>query len=96
MKINHGEWTDPYGKRWVFRIFHCVYCDVAGYDKSQWFASDSAKAQFKFSDIGDSVSLKFKTSHRGQRYNPMCIPCIDRSMWPDDKPKVLGAKQNDY
>ena len=95
MKIKHGEWTDPYGKRWVFRIHHCEYCDCAGYDKTDWFASDTAKAQFKFSNIGDLVSLKFKTTARGHRYNPMCIPCIDAAMFPDPV-KELGVKQNDY
>ena len=77
------------GKRYVFPMALCGYCRCGGYDPEEIHQSDTAKASFKLGKLKDLKSIIHKCDMHGNRYDPLCLKCVDRSMYPDNKPKKV-------
>ena len=76
------------GERWVFPLLKCGYCGEGGYDPQLMNKSDKAKANLKF-DLETLPMIVRQVTKEGVRYNPLCLPCVDRSVWPDNKEKKV-------
>ena len=77
------------GKRYVFPMALCAYCRCGGYDPEEIHQSDTAKASFNLGKLKDLKSIIHKRDKHGNRYDPLCLECVDKSMYPDNKPKKV-------
>lgn len=77
------------GKRYVFPMALCGYCRCGGYDPEEIHQSDTAKASFNLGKLKDLKSIIHKRDRYGNRHDPLCLKCVDRSMYPDNKPKKV-------
>lgn len=76
------------GERWVFPMLKCGDCGIGGYDPQVMNKSDKAVANLKF-NIHDLPMITRKVTIKGVRYDPQCLECVDRSVWPDNKEKKV-------
>lgn len=77
------------GKRYVFPMAICGYCRCGGYDPEEIHQSDTAKASFDLGYLHNLKGIVHKKDEYGNRYDPLCLECVDRSMYPDNKPKKV-------
>ena len=78
------------GKRLVFPMAVCGYCRCGGYDPEEIQESETARASFDLGELSNLKSIIHKRDKYGNRHDPLCLECVDKSMSPDNKPKKVN------
>jgi len=83
------------GKRYIFPMAICGLCGCGGYDPEEINESPKGKVSFNLGDLSNLKSIIHKQDKYGNRYDPLCLECVDRSMYPDNKPKKVKEDKKD-